>query len=118
MTLRPSVAADIAALGLELPYRFKGMTGLIGDRVVGLAGIGYRPDGVLIATAYMTDEARKHRFAFHRAARRWLAAREGEGVREIVATADPDIPGSELWLRHLGFMPITRNGERVFVWRN
>lgn len=114
MTVRPTVAADVAALGFEAPFRFKGLTGLVGDRVVGVAGVGYQPEGGLIAFAQLTDECRAHRVTLHRAALRFLASLE---VRELVALADPKVPAATAWLERLGFKPVTRNGEQVWLWQ-
>ena len=56
VTLRPTVAADLPhVIGEVLPHRIQAITALFGDRVIGLGGIGFRPDGTAIAFAQLTE---------------------------------------------------------------
>lgn len=117
VTFRPTVAADIPALTSEpLPFRIRGLTAVIDDKVVGVAGVGFMPDGVVCGFAQLTDDLRRHRVALHRAALRFLADVRASGIRELVTLADPSIERAEPWLRRLGFEPIERNGERIYRW--
>jgi N-acetylglutamate synthase-like GNAT family acetyltransferase len=115
---RPTVSADLPHLTDKLlPFRIKAITALIDGRVAGVGGIGFMPSGTVVALAQMTDELRGHRFALHRAARKFMAEVKESGIRELVTLADHDISGADNWLRHLGFEPMVRNGVRIWVWQ-
>jgi hypothetical protein len=115
---RPTVSGDLPHLtDKPLPFRIKAWTALIDGRVIGVGGIGFMPDGAVVALAQMTDEMRAHRFALHRAAKRFLADVKASGIQELVTLADQDITGAENWLHHLGFVPVVRNGVRIWLWR-
>lgn len=115
---RPTIASDLEHLtDKPLPFRIKAITAVIGDRVLGVGGIGFMPDGTTVALAQMTDEMRSHKVALHRAAKRFLAEVRASGIRELVTLADQNIAGAENWLRHLGFEPVTRNGVRIWLWQ-
>lgn len=118
LEVRPTVATDLDALMLTLPYRFRGVTGVLDGRVVGVGGVGYRPDGVLIATAVLRDEARAHKFTVHRTARKFLQSLASDGVRDLVAIPDDTIAGACAWLERLGFKPVNENGGQVYRWQN
>ena len=118
--IRPTVAADFAALSKNpLPFRVKAMTGVlhqdgpdgpdVDGRVIGIAGIGFRPDGIVIAFADLTEEARAHKVALHRAARRFLAEAQRTGFVRLVATGDPQSAAAQRWLDHLGFKRLMRD---------
>lgn len=114
---RPTVAADLPALTSEpLPFRIRAQTAVIDGHVEGVAGIGYMPDGTVCAFAQMTDELRRHPFALHRAALRFLDGVKKAGIRELIAVADPDIKRAEPWMQRLGFDLIERNGARIYRW--
>ena len=118
VTIRPTVPDDIPHLTDDpLPFRIKAVTGLIDGRVIGVGGIGFMPNGTVVALAQLTDEARAHKFAIHRAAKAFLADVAKSGIKELVTLADADIAGAENWLHHLGFEPITRNGGTVYRWQ-
>ena len=113
--IRPTVSSDLAQISTEpLPFRIKAMTGLVDGRVIGVAGIGYRPDGTILAFAELTEEARAHRFALHRASVKFLAGLRAQGVKRLVATADPEFAAAQRWLQRLGF--VRQEDERVWVW--
>lgn len=117
ITVRPTIEADLPALTSEpLPYRIKAITGLIGDKIIGIGGIGFRPDGTVVALAELSDEARAHKYTLHRAAKKFLAEVKAMGIRELITFAEPNVPCAENWLRHLGFQPVTRNGETIWRW--
>lgn len=117
--IRPTVAADLPHLtAAPLPWRIKAMTGLVDGEIVGVAGIGFPLNGAIVAFAQLTPAARAHKFALHRAALRFLDECAREGIAEIVALPDVAVPGAESWLRHLGFTPLARNGQQVWVWHN
>jgi N-acetylglutamate synthase-like GNAT family acetyltransferase len=118
LVIRPTVPSDLPHLTDQpLPFRIKAITAEIDGRVVGVGGIGFMPNGAVVGLAQMTDELRAHKFALHRAARKFMAEIASSGIRELVTLADQDIAGSENWLRHLGFEPVTRNGVKVWQWQ-
>lgn len=121
--IRPTVAADFAEISSNpLPFRVKAMTGVLHEdgpdgpdvvgRVIGIAGIGYRPDGVVFLFADLTDAARAHKFALHRAALRFLAEVRSSGFTRLVATADPQFAAAQRWLKRLGFNRLVREDEQ------
>jgi hypothetical protein len=116
---RPTIASDLPHLtDKPLPFRIRAMTALIDGNVHGVGGIGFMPDGTVVGLAQMTNEMRKHKFALHRMAVKFLADLKQSGIRELVTLADTTVaPSAENWLRHLGFEPVERNGVRVFLWQ-
>jgi hypothetical protein len=113
--LRPTIAADFEALvGRAPPFRVRCITAELDGRPIGLGGLGFRPDGVVIAFAQLADALRRYPAAVHRAGLAGMAMIRASGVPVVVAQADPD-PAAERWLRHFGFEPV--EGGRVFVWR-
>jgi hypothetical protein len=86
VTLRPTILADLPhVIGEPLPYRIRAITALVDDRVIGMGGIAFPPDGPAIAfvqlaplsreetvcasepAAASIPEARRYPVAFHRA---------------------------------------------------
>lgn len=115
---RPTVAADIAALVTEpLPHRIRCVTALLDGEVVGVGGLGYRPDGTAIAFAHITDALRRHPVAVHRAGRLGMALIRSSGVPMVIAEAQVGNPAAERWLRHFGFELTELGGRKAFVWR-
>src|SRR5258708_27832383 len=50
VTLRPTILADLPhVIGEPLPYRIRAITALIDDRIIGMGGIAFPPDGPAIA---------------------------------------------------------------------
>jgi len=50
VTLRPTIAADLPhVVGEPLPFRIRAITALAGDKVIGLGGIAFPPDGTVWA---------------------------------------------------------------------
>lgn len=90
-------------LGNLPPFRIKALTGILDGRVIGIAGVGFPADGVVIAFADLTDAVRAHRFALHRAALRFLAQVGSSGIARLVATSDPHSVVAGRWLKRLGF---------------
>lgn len=113
VTLRPSVAADLAALGIEkLPHRIKALTAIDAEgRPIGIGGLVFMPDGMAWATLRIArdvanDTRRRHAVTLMRAARAVLADAQRQGLRTLYAKADPSIEGSGRFLARLGFRPI------------
>jgi hypothetical protein len=116
--LRPTIAADLAHLIDEpLPHRIKATTALVDGRVIGVGGIGYRPDGTVIAFVQMDEQARRYPAAIHRAGRMAMAMIAASRIPLVIAEAQPGNPAAERWLLRLGFEPVAIDGRKAFVWR-
>jgi hypothetical protein len=115
--IRPTVPADLPhVIGEELPHRIRAITALAGEKVLAIGGIGYRPDGTVIAFMMANDEFRKYPLAVHRAGRMGMELIRDSGVRTVVAEAQPGNPAAEPWLLHFGFRPVELDGRKAFVW--
>lgn len=86
------------------------------DRVIGVGGLAFLPDGTTAAFVHATDEARNHRFAAHKAGLRAMEEAKRLGIRRIVATASPEVEAAERWLLRLGFREAEVDGAKVFIW--
>jgi hypothetical protein len=119
VTFRPTRPEDLSAvIGEPLPFRIRAITVLVGDTVLGIGGIGFPPNGPVIAFVQQAPEARKYKVSFHRAGLMALRMIRESGVAEVVATADTDDPAALAWLKRLGFRPVRVVGTRVlFSWR-
>jgi hypothetical protein len=116
--LRPTVAADLAHVTSEtLPIRIRAITALAGDRVLGIGGIGFRPDGVVIGFAALNDEFRRYPRAIHRAGLAMMQIIRESGVGQVLAIADENVAPAHAWLRRLGFHPAIVDGVELYVWR-
>ena len=120
LTIRPSIPGDFKQIDKELPFRVKSLTGLVGDRVIGVGGIGTMPNGTKIAFTWLSDEARKsYPKELHFTAKRFLRQAKEEGVKRIVALADLEMSSAaERWLKYLGFQMIEADGEKVWLWHS
>lgn len=113
VTLRPTVAADLAAFtGQPLPHRIQAITAEFDGRVLGVGGLGFR-DGIAIAFAQITDEGRRYPAAIHRAGRAAMGLIRRSGLPRVVAEAEADNPAAARWLERLGFRHVR---GRVYVW--
>lgn len=105
VALRPTVAADLPALGIEkLPHRIKAITAFVDDRPIGIGGLVFMPDGTAWASVEMLDEARPFKAALLRAAKRVLADADATGLRVVYARPEAGRDGAERLLAHLGFL--------------
>jgi hypothetical protein len=117
VTLRPTVAGDLPDLiALPLPHRIRAITAEVDGDVIGIGGIGYRPDGTVIAFVQMSDEARKYPVAIHRAGLMAMKMIRATRVPLVVAESQDGNPAAVPWLLRLGFRPIEINGAKAFVW--
>lgn len=113
--LRPTIASDLAAVIAEpLPHRIQALTAIIGDRVLGIGGIGFRPSGEVIAFVHMNEEARNYPAAIHRAGIAAMQMIRESHVPIVLAEAQPGNPAAERWLRRLGFR---EHADGWFVWQ-
>jgi hypothetical protein len=117
VTLRPTIPADIGhCIGEPLPHRIRAITALAGETVLGLGGVGYRPDGTVIVFAQINDEGRRYPFAIHRAGLAVMEMIRDSGLKLVVAEAQAGNPAAEPWLLRLGFRAAEIGGRRAFVW--
>lgn len=116
ITFRPTAAADLAFINEPLPYRIQAITALAGDRVLGIGGLGFHPDGSVVAFVHMREEARKYPAAIHRAGLLAMRMIRSSRYPLVVAEADPDNPAATRWLRRLGFREIQTAGVTAYVW--
>jgi hypothetical protein len=139
VTLRPTILADLPhVIGEPLPYRIRAITALIDDRVIGMGGIAFPPDGPAIAfvqlapssreetvgasepAAASLPEARRYPVSFHRAGLMAMEMIRTSGVTHVVATADARSDVAVRWLKRLGFQPAEHQqiaGKLLFVWK-
>jgi hypothetical protein len=139
ITLRPTIAADLPyVVGEPLPYRIRAITALADERIIGVGGIAFPPDGPAIAFVQLAPspeesdvreldgaasipEARRYPVAFHRAGLMAMKMMRASGVAKVIATADAGSAAAVRWLKRLGFEPSERQpitGRILFVWIN
>lgn len=115
---RPTVAADLKAIAAApLPHRIKAITAVIDDQIVGVGGLGFRPDGTVIAFAELTPALKRYPAAVHRAGKLGMALIRRSGVPLVIAEAQPGNPAAERWLERFGFERMTVGGAAAYVWR-
>ena len=118
VSFRPTVAADLPyMIDKPLPHRIRAITAVLDGEVIGIGGLGYRPDSTTIAFAEISDTLRKYPLAVHRAGRMGMALIKASGVPLVISEAQPNNPAAERWLKHFGFEPTELCGRKAFVWR-
>jgi hypothetical protein len=118
VTLRPTIAADLPlCFAAALPHRIKAITALAGEEILGCGGIGFRPDGTVVAFAQILPTARRYPAAIHRAGRMAIDLMVRARVPLVIAEAQDDNPAAERWLLRLGFERTEISGFKAFVWR-
>jgi hypothetical protein len=116
--LRPTIAADLEQLASEpLPFRIRAITAHIGDQVLGAGGLGYRPDGIVVAFAVVSDEFRRYPAAIHRAGIAAMRMIRASGERRVIAIADDRVPAARRWLEYFRFKPVSIDGVTAYVWQ-
>lgn len=114
---RPTIPEDIAALTDQpLPYRIQAITVVIDGVVMGFGGIGWKPDGMVVAFVHARPEASRFRVAFHRAGLMAIAMMRRTGLKRVFAEADVHNPAAERWLLRLGFRRISIGEAQAFIW--
>lgn len=116
----PAKRSDFEEIGKLPPFRLFGVTAR-NERgeIIGLGGIAYLENGEKLAFAELTDEARKHKVALHKAGHQIMRMAREKGISTVVATASKEVgPAAERWLVRFGFEPELRNNQTVWVWRN
>jgi N-acetylglutamate synthase-like GNAT family acetyltransferase len=117
--IRPTTKADcLAFYKSEPPYRIKANTGLLDGEVVAIGGLGFLPDGRVMAFADLTEPAREIQggLILHRFARRAIADAKASGVKRLIAQKDDSVPAAERWLKRLGFEPLD-DDRMLWLWR-
>ena len=115
VTLEPASADDFRAVSHGLPpVRVRGFAGKKDGILLGVGGIAFTA-GAPTAFVELTEEARKHPVALHKAALKTLAMAREMGLRRLVATSTTGHPAAERWLLRLGFKPQCIDGIEVFV---
>jgi hypothetical protein len=118
VSFRPTIAADLACMAEQpLPHRIRAITALLDGEVIGVGGLGYRPDGTVIAFAEISDTLRRFPLAVHRAGVMGMALIKASGAPLVIAEAQPGNPAAERWLLRFGFKPAEICGRKAFVWR-
>lgn len=115
MIVRRATAEDIAAFS-----SLKGkptMLAWVGDdngRLVVLGGLAFS-QGRWFGFCDLTDEARRHKFAVARTAKRVLREAQTRGIRFVYAERDQHEPRALAWLTSLGFTLDPRS-QRLYRW--
>jgi hypothetical protein len=118
VALRPAVAADLPhVIGVPLPFRIRAITAHIGDRVLGVGGLGYLPNGIVGAFMALHPDFRNYPVAMHRAGIAGMALIRESGEPRVVAIADELVAPARRWLEHFGFKAATVDGVTAYVWQ-
>jgi hypothetical protein len=103
--LRPTIASDLPEIiGEPLPFRIRAITVLVDDRVVGMGGIAFPPNGPVIAFVQQAADARHYRVAFDRAGLQAMRMIGDSGVMHVIATTGRYDPTAIRWIERLGFV--------------
>ena len=120
VTLRAATREELlAAARGPLPDNTRGLAIVRGDQVLGVGGVAHVADYQLfLAFASLTDEARRHPVAVHKAGKRSLQIAREMGAEWVVSVANGSVPAAARWLERLGYQaagadPLT--GEQVYV---
>jgi len=114
-----ATGADFDEFEKPRRYRVIALTGRNEEgAIIGIGGIAFLEDGQKYAFTELTDEARQHPVALHKAAKMILETAKARGVRRVIASADMAAsPAAERWLKRLGFEPTEVNNQTVWIWR-
>ena len=99
-----------------MPRTVRAFAAVEGERVLGVTGF-YPQNGTLVLFAGIAQDARaemqRHRRTLIRCARQLMDMVADLGM-PACAYADPEIQGSDVLLKHLGFV---HSGKGVYKWR-
>lgn len=93
----------------------KALVGEIDGRIIGIGGL-FRMGGRWFAFVDLPPEARQHKMAIMRAAKRIMAEVRRMGLRYVYTEADPSEPKAIAWLMSLGF-ELDPRSEHFYRWR-
>jgi hypothetical protein len=100
VTIRPAVAADLAAVATEpLPYAIRAITLEIDGKVMAVGGLAFPPGDVAWAFVDQVPELARYPVTIHRAGIAGMELIRGSGLSEVVATADSANPKALRWLK-------------------
>jgi hypothetical protein len=103
--LRPTISSDLPEIiGEPLPFRIRAITVLVDERVVGIGGIAFPPNGPVIAFVQQAADAKRYRVAFHRAGLQAMRMIADSGIMQVIATTDRCNPTAIRWIERLGFV--------------
>lgn len=115
----PAKRSDFEEFGRPAPYRLFGLTARNEDgQIIALGGVAYLADGRKMAFADLTEEARHHKVALHKAGHAMMKMVRAKGINCVIATASKDVPAAERWLARFGFDPELHGDQTVWVWRD
>jgi hypothetical protein len=120
VTLTPATAADFAELAARSPntpplpkVQTIAIAGKVDGRVIAIGGVCFLPNGQRQAFADVTDEAREHPIALHKAALATIALARKHKIWRLTATTSSGLDRDLRWLLRLGFRP--EDGTTNFV---
>lgn len=108
--IRPATVEDFVRLGSRVPKTARAFAAADGGDVLGIGGV-YRDGTSLVLFGELTDKIRSDKRAFVRLIRAVKTLLDG---RAAYSLADPEIDGSDVLLRHIGFEPFE---GRVYRWQ-
>lgn len=97
------------------PMRVRAFSGKINGHVIGIGGIAFHANGTREAFCELTEEARRHPVALHKAAVTTLKLAKELRIKRLIAMPDPSQTAAERWLIRLGFTPFEADGNKVYV---
>lgn len=113
----PATVEDLAVVFNGLPpSRTRAFAGKLDGRTLGVGGLYYLPDHTRAAFLVLSEEGRHYPRELYRATFWFLDLLKQEGVRSVIAVADPSIDKAEHFLKRIGFVPLVINGQVVYQW--
>ena len=114
--VRPATHADIERFSsLRNKPSLKAWVADLDGEIVGLGGVAFYA-GRWFAFLDLTDKMRPYRMTLMRAAKRFFADMQAQGVKFIYAEADLEESNAPRWLGSLGFTIDPRSGY-LYRWR-
>lgn len=122
VTICPTRPDDLHhVIGESLPYRIRALTVEIDGKVMGIGGLGFPPDGPVVAFVQQAPEAKRYPVTFHRAGLAAMAMIREGGYARVVATVSTDDDSALRWIKRLGFREAGAEfqdvpNKLIFVW--
>lgn len=112
LVIRPATREDLAAFtAIEMKPTVKALAAEVDGKLLAVAGFAIAGGRYYAFCDLSSEEARPHKIAVARAARRLFAEARASSIRYIYAQCDPKEAGAERWLRSLGFVPDPRSTD-------
>jgi hypothetical protein len=119
IVFRPAVRADFERLaGCGPAARVRGFSAYLGDELLAVAGLVYKPDGIWASTL-IAPHGRKCPAAIWRGGVKLVAMAQAAGIRTLLATAAASEPAAQRFLVRLGFRDLgiqDQDGKTIYVW--